>query len=203
MRLCYTVRPVESVNISEAARRLGVSRKTIYRRIDAGELEAVDTPDGKRVLVPPHVERDNLSDFTQHVHTSAHPAHVPAHPGRTPPNKGEGSSPLPSETDINDELRARLERAESRIDRLIDTVSEQNRTIQVQTIRLAQLEGRMIDADTSSLRKENPTDSNRLEHVDQVTEQPRTAPVVAAEPPVTPRRRLTLRDWYRAWRRGL
>ncbi len=178
---------MEWVNISEAARRLGVSRKTVYRRIDAGELEAMDTPDGKRVLVPPHVERDNLSDFTQHMHTPTHTAHVRAQLGRTP---------------LEEELRDRLERAESRIDTLLITVSEQNRTIQAQAIRLAQLEGRMIDADTMSLRKDNSGMSNRLDNSDAVAEQPHTAPVVAAEPPAPRRRPRTLRDWYRAWRRG-
>ncbi len=160
---------MEHVNISEAARRLGVSRKTIYRRIDAGELEAVDTPDGKRVLLPGSgkVERDNLSHFTR-PHTSTHTAHVRAQSKRTP---------------VEEELRDRLERAESRIDTLLVTVSEQNRTIQAQIIRLAQLEGRMIDATAPS-------------------EQPRTAPVVAAEPPAPRRRPRSLRDWYRAWRRG-
>ncbi len=175
-RTCATVRPVEWVNISEAARRLGVSRKTVHRWIAAGELEAVDTPDGKRVLLPGSgkVERDNLSHFTR-PHTSTHTAHVRAQSRRTP---------------LEEELRDRLERAEARIDTLLVTVSEQNHTIQAQIIRLAQLEGRILDHSTPAPTEPTPS------------EQPHTAPVVAAEPPAPPRRYRGLRALYMAWRRG-
>ncbi len=145
---------MEQVNISEASRRLGVSRKTIHRRIDAGELAAVDTPEGRRVLLP-------RQPGTQAHAPEAHPAHVPAHSERTP----------------DADLLARLERAEARVDQLLALVSEQNRTIQGQVIRLAQLEGRMIAAET-----------------------PPERPNPVHEPDTPPRRRRGLRELYRAWR---
>jgi len=122
-----------TVNQSEAARRLGVSRRTVKRRIDAGELPTVDTPDGVHVVLP-----DPAAPTPAHGHAQAD-----AHPMPTPQNVSPARQ---LESELNRELTARLEHAESRIDRLLETVQEQNRTIQAQTIRLAQMEGRMIDA---------------------------------------------------------
>ncbi len=158
---------MDTVTISEAARRLGISRKTVHRRIDAGQLRAVDTPDGRRVVLP-GATLDGHARAPEHT-----PAHVPA--------QDEAQAAHTQ----RDELRARLERAEQRIDQLLDVVQEQNKTIQAQTIRLAQLEGRMLDASTAP--HETPQEP---------TEAPE--PVEVYIPP--PRRRWTLRALYEAWR---
>ncbi len=186
---------MEQVNISEASRRLGVSRKTIHRRIDAGELAAVDTPEGRRVLLP-----------GAHPHTpEAHPAHVPAqsdaqgsaHPRVTPETEGKPGRMVgihmerddPTEDPAYDaiDLQMRLERAEQRIDQLLTIVGEQNRTIQAQTIRLAQLEGRMLDHSSSGAPSDMP----------ETPQEPRQSPPDTQTPL---RRRRGLRDLYRAWR---
>lgn len=132
--------PMPTVSQSEAARRLGVSRRTIKRRIEAGELP---TPDGVHVVLP-----DPDAPIPAHEHAQADAHRVPTS------DYGAGAG-FPSAEDLHtgqnfptrerDDLAARLECAESRIDRLLGIVDEQNRTIQAQTIRLAQLEGRMID----------------------------------------------------------
>ena len=103
-----------TVNQSEAAHLLGIFRRTVRRRIEAGELPSGDTPDGPTVVL------------------EAESAPIP-------------DNGLSAETH-NDDLAARLERAEDRIDRLLGVVDDQNRTIHAQTIRLAQLEHRIIDA---------------------------------------------------------
>ncbi len=189
---------MEQVNISEASRRLGVSRKTIHRRIDTGELQAVDTPEGRRVLLP-------REPGTQAHTPEAHPAHVPAQsdaqdsaqPLRIPETEGKSGRMIGIHMDRDDptedsayaaiDLQVRLERAEQRIDQLLTIVGEQNRTIQAQTIRLAQLEGRMLDHSSSDASSDMP---------DTPPERRETMPEVSTPP----RRRRGLRDLYRAWR---
>jgi len=130
---------MEFVNVSEAARRLGISRKTVHRRIDAGELVAIDTPDGKRVRIGDEAEERT-------------PAHVQAHP-----DAQEGTPPAtpPAGVDLIAELRAdrdawreQAQGLRDTVERLSENVSELNRTLQGQTIRLAQLEGRVLAPET-------------------------------------------------------
>ncbi len=175
---------MDTVTISEAARRLGISRKTVHRRIDAGQLRAVDTPDGRRVVLP-GATLDGHARAPEHT-----PAHVPAQDEAQAAHtqRDELRARLERAEQAHtqrDELRARLERAEQRIDQLLDVVQEQNKTIQAQTIRLAQLEGRMLDASTAP--HETP-------------QKPTGAPEPVAVYIPPPRRRWTLRALYEAWR---
>ncbi len=129
---------MDLVNVSEAARRLGVSRKTVHRRIDAGELVAIDTPDGKRVRI-----RDERTPAQAQAQ-----AHHDAQEG-TPP------AAHPPDADLITELRAdrdawreQAQGLRDTVERLSENVSELNRTLQGQTVRLAQLEGRVLTAQT-------------------------------------------------------
>lgn len=131
---------MELVNVSEAARRLGVSRKTVHRRIDAGELLAIDTPYGKRVRIGDEIEERT-------------PAQAQAHP-----DAQEGTPPAvhPPDADLIAELRAdrdawreQAQGLRDTVERLSENVSELNRTLQGQTVRLAQLEGRVLTAQTA------------------------------------------------------
>jgi TolA-binding protein len=158
-----------TVNQSEAARILGISRRTVKRRIEAGELASVDTPDGPMVVLE---DKPAPTPPTGHAHPDAH--RVPT------PEDVHGA--VNFATRGTDDLAARLERAESRIDRLLETVHAQNQTIQAQTIRLAQLEGRMIDAAPA----ETPAEP----------QEPGKAPDIATA------RTGGLRAWYRRLRRG-
>ncbi len=168
-----------TVNQSEAARLLGVSRRTVKRRIEAGELPS---PDGVHVVLPdpatPTPAHGHAHPDAHHAPTSEQSPNVGSFPRAW--KTGEESAPF------SDDLAARLERAESRIDRLLETVHEQNRTIQAQTIRLAQLEGRMLDAAPAQ------TPAERQEHVIE--------PDMKGDnlSPYTGR----LRAWYMRLRRG-
>ncbi|MDP9352467.1 MAG: excisionase family DNA-binding protein [Chloroflexota bacterium] len=189
---------MEQVNISEASRRLGVSRKTIHRRIDAGELAAVDTPHGRRVLLP---RESGVQAHTPDAHSAHVRAQSDAQGGAHPPpaseTEGKSGRMIGIHMDRDDptedsayaaiDLQVRLERAESRIDHLLTIVGEQNRTIQAQTIRLAQLEGRMLDHSTPDTLSDMP----------EMPPEPRQAPADIHTPP---RRRRGLRELYRVWR---
>jgi excisionase family DNA binding protein len=137
---------MELVNVSEAARRLGVSRKTVHRRIDAGELQAIDTPDGKRIRI------------------GGEDGRTPAHP-----DAQEGTLPAahPADTDLmadRDAWREQAQGLRDTVERLSENVSELNRTLQGQTVRLAQLEGRVLTAQTpqeppeTAIRPDYPCD---------------------------------------------
>jgi excisionase family DNA binding protein len=49
----------ETVTISEAARRLGVTEKTISRRLKSGKLQAVTDEQGKRRVLLPEIGHSN------------------------------------------------------------------------------------------------------------------------------------------------
>ncbi len=166
-----------TVTQSAAARILGVSRRTVKRRIDAGELPTVDTPEGLHVVLD---DDPAPTPPTGHAQGDAH--HVPT--PEVGPGKYEvtGADSAPVTAPLNSDLAARLERAESRIDRLLEVVQEQNRTIQVQTIRLAQIEGRVIDTRAAE------TPAEPREHV--------------VEPDIPAPRRGGLRARYVRWRGG-
>ena len=152
---------MELVNVSEAARRLGVSRKTVHRRIDAGELVAIDTPDGKRVRFGDEAEE----------RTSAH---VQAHPDAQ--GSAQEGTPLaahPADDALIAELRAdrdawreQAQGLRNTVERLSENVSELNRTLQGQTIRLAQLEGRVLAPETSQEPQKpvSATDTTPVRH---------------------------------------
>jgi excisionase family DNA binding protein len=161
-----------TVTQSEAARILGVSRRTVKRRIDAGELPTVDTPDGVHVVLD-----DDPVPTPAHGHAQAD-----AHPMPTPDKVHDLVNFVPTSGHLGHDLTSRLERAESRIDRLLEVVQEQNRTIQAQTIRLAQIEGRVIDTRAAETSAEPPD------------------PVI--EPDIPTPRRDRLRAWYVRWRGG-
>ncbi len=172
----------DRLTIEEAATRLGVSARTVYRRIAAGDLRTVEEAGRQWVIVDatqappetPGMQRlqhaadramfDKLSDSDRHLTDN-----------------------------LSQDLRATIERLEAERDhlrrandkltdtvsKLADNVSELNRTLQGQTIRLAQLEGRVLAPET-----------------------PREQPQASTHADTPPRRRLTLRDRYRRWRRG-
>ena len=186
--------PMPTVNQSEAARILGISRRTVKRRIEAGDLASVDTPEGLHVVLP-----DEPAPTPAHGHAHPDAQGVPTHDDdfRRAADFGTGVN-FPRAEDLHtgvnfptrgdfasartDELATRLERAEGRIDRLLDTVHAQNQTIQAQTIRLAQLEHRMIDAAPS--------------------QTPAEPPEQAAAPDIPAARIGGLRGLYMRWRGG-
>ncbi len=164
------------VTYEEAARILGVSVRTVQRRVRGGQLQA-ETDNGRQwiMLDGPEVQErtplqfpDTVSDTDRHVSDNL-------------------SSPL------EEELRATIARLEAdkedwrtmaatlsdTVSQLTDNVSELNRTLQGQTIRLAQLEGRVLAPET-----------------------PQEQPQASTHADTPPRRGLTLRDRYRRWRQG-
>lgn len=178
-----------TVTVAEAAVLLGISRRTLYRRIEAGEIPAT-TVAGRRLIIL-DAEPDgtvSVTDGTVGTNTVTHSVPETETSVITQGNSAGGTQ---AGTPEYEDLRARLADMERQRDRwmgqaeqLAATVREQNQTIQAQTIRLAQLEGRMIDAST----------------VPQQTPQGPVQPPEPATMAVTPPRRWSLRALYRAWR---
>ncbi len=107
---------------TEAARILGVSRRTISRRIQSGELPTVEVDGARRVVL-------DIPDGAQPAPDAptGTPGHVPA-----------------QEVDIA-QLRARLEAVESERDHLRATVDKLAGTVDRLTISLAQLTGTVVE----------------------------------------------------------
>jgi len=170
----------DRVTIEEAATRLGVSARTVYRRIAAGDLRTVEEAGRQWVLLEdnagpvglPGMERmqyvadramfDKLSDNDRQVADT-----VSLDPRAM-------ITALEAE---RDHLRRANDKLTDTVSKLADNVSELNRTLQGQTIRLAQLEGRVLAPETPR-------------------EQPKAPPVTD----VSPRQISGLRGLYRAWR---
>ncbi len=170
------------MTIEEAATRLGISARTVYRRIAAGSLHTVEEAGRQWVLVEP----TQASPETPGMQRLQHAA------DRAMFDKLSDSGSQVADT-VSQDLRATIARLEAERDhlrrandkltdtvsKLADNVSELNRTLQGQTIRLAQLEGRVLAPET-----------------------PREQPQASTHADTPPPRRLTLRDRYRRWRRG-
>ncbi len=107
---------------TEAARILGVSRRTISRRIQSGELPTVEVDGARRVVL-------DIPDGAQPAPDAptGTPGHVPA-----------------QEVGIA-QLRARLEAVESERDHLRATVDKLAGTVDRLTISLAQLSGTVVE----------------------------------------------------------
>lgn len=84
-----------------------------------------------------------------------------------------------------DYLRGANDKLTDTVSKLADNVSELNRTLQGQTIRLAQLEGRVLSQEATAS-----------------AETPREAPQVQPVTDTPPTRIRGLRGLYRAWRGG-
>ena len=169
-----TIRDIVSdrVTIEEAATRLGVSARTVYRRIAAGDLRTIEQAGRQWVLLEdnagpvglPGMERmqyaadramfDNLSDNDRQVADT-----VPLHVLTMIAN-------LEAE---RDHLRRANDKLTDTVSKLADNVSELNRTLQGQTIRLAQLEGRILSQEATA-----PAETPR--------EAPQAPPVTDAPP---------------------
>ncbi len=168
------------VTYEEAARLLGVSVRTVQRRVRSGQLQAESDGSRQWVLLDyvPKQEREPLSFPDRMSDTDRHVADTVS----------DKMSSL-----VEGELRATIARLEAdrdkwrtmavslsdNVSRLTDNVSELNRTLQGQQLRLLQLEGRVLAPET-----------------------PRAQPQASTHADTPPRRRLTLRDLYRAWRLG-
>lgn len=116
----------QNVSVSEAARVLGVSRRTVDRRIAAGKLRTVDQ-DGARLVV--------LEDTPD-----------PATP-ETPPETD--MSELVA-------VRARLQAVEEERDHLRQTVDKLTGTVDRLTISLAQLSGTIVDQQALDTGQDTP-----------------------------------------------
>ncbi len=114
--------PEQTVSVTEAARILGVSRRTVSRRIAAGQLPTVEVSGARRVVLD-----------------------IPggSEPG-VPSNEGtHGTVPI-LEAD-NSVLRARLAAVEEERDHLRATVDKLAGTVDRLTISLAQLSGTVVE----------------------------------------------------------
>ena len=176
----------DRVTIEEAATRLGVSARTVYRRIAAGDLRTVEQAGRQWVLLEanagpvglPGVDRmqyaadramfDNLSDSDRQMADTV------------PLDVLTMIANLEAE---RDHLRRANDKLTDTVSKLADNVSELNRTLQGQTIRLAQLEGRILSQEATA-----PAETPR--------EAPQAQPVADAPPP----RVRGIRGLYRAWR---
>ncbi len=105
----------QNVSVSEAARVLGVSRRTVDRRIAAGKLRTIDQ-DGARLVV--------LED--------------------TPPPAAPKTLPETDMSELVS-VRARLAAVEEERDHLRQTVDKLTGTVDRLTISLAQLSGTIVD----------------------------------------------------------
>jgi excisionase family DNA binding protein len=137
----------DRVTIEEAATRLGVSARTVYRRIAAGDLRTVEEAGRQWVLLEanagpvglPGMERmqyaadramfDKVSDNDRQV---------------TDTVSLDVLTMIASLEAERDHLRRANDKLTGTVSKLTDYVSELNRTLQGQTIRLAQLEGRVL-----------------------------------------------------------
>ncbi|MDP9380446.1 MAG: excisionase family DNA-binding protein [Chloroflexota bacterium] len=107
---------------TEAARILGVSRRTISRRIQSGELPTVEVDGARRVVL-------DIPDGAQSVPDAPTGMPVP-----TPAQDAEIAA-----------LRAQLAAVESERDHLRATVDKLAGTVDRLTISLAQLSGAVVD----------------------------------------------------------
>ncbi len=158
----------DRLTFEQAATHLGVSVRTVYRRVRSGELQTVNT-DGRQWVVMPEAApppiaptvSDNATDTDRQVTDTV-------------------SQLLNRIADLEadrDRWHDTADRLTDTVSKLSDNVSELTRTVQGQAVMLAQVEGRVLAAET-------------------VADMP-----AAAHTPVTPpRRSWTLRGLYRAWR---
>ena len=183
----------DRVTIEEAATRLGVSARTVYRRIAAGDLRTAEEGGRQWVLLEanagpvglPGVERmkyaadramfDTVSDSDRQMSDTV--------------SQVSDAVSLDLLTMIanleaeRDHLRGANDKLTDTVSKLADNVSELNRTLQGQTIRLAQLEGRVLSSEAAA-----PAETPR--------ETPQAPPDTYAPPPLM----RGLRGFYRAWR---
>ncbi len=114
--------PEQTVSVTEAARILGVSRRTVSRRIAAGELPTVEVNGARRVVLDiPGTSEPGVS-----------------------PSEGTPSAP-PMPTEDMAALRARLAAVEEERDHLRATVDKLAGTVDRLTISLAQLSGTVVE----------------------------------------------------------
>ncbi len=126
--------PSQHVSIAEAARVLGVSRRTIDRRIATGKLKTVEQ-DGARLVV--------LEDT---------------------PDTATPETPPETDMSELVAMRARLQAVEEERDHLRQTVDKLTGTVDRLTISLAQLSGTIVEQqalDTGNERSEPPRPAQR------------------------------------------
>ncbi len=159
------------VTYEEAAQRLGVSVRTVQRRVRGGQLATV-SDNGRQLVVLPG---SPMEDGSQAPHNTNH--------DRAHDHTYEDDVARLMDSRMRD-LEARVADLEGDRDhwrtmaaKLSDTVAEQNRMIAAQFLDRAHAEGRVLAAET-------------------VADMPAPAPATVAPP----RRRWTLRALYEAWR---
>ena len=173
------------LTVQEAARELGVSTRTVERRIRAGELMSVVVGGRRLVVAHPGWDSDTPTDTNrQAVSGLAYGV------GATDTSDRQADNPATDNSDTVSVLKEQLQRSDERAERLMGLLEEQNSTIRdlSQTnrglvVRVAQLEGRVLSQEATA-----------------PAETPREAPQA---PPVTdapPSRIRGLRGLYRAWR---
>ncbi len=171
------------LTVQEAARELGVSTRTVERRIRAGELASVVVGGRRLVVAPDNWASDTPTDTDRQSHRQPE-VHLSPHVGVTDNANRQHDN---SDTDTSDTvsvLREQLAKSDERIDRLMGMLEEHNRTIrelnqtnQGLIVRVAQLEGRVLAAET-----------------------PVHMPAPGHATAAPPRRSWSLRDFYKAWR---
>jgi excisionase family DNA binding protein len=153
-------RVAERVSLQEAAHRLGVSVRTLQRRIRTGEIaaERIPTPRGYRVIV--------LLDAGT----------AESEPASTP-RESDATAVLAEVRAQRDWLQARVEALERTVDRLTVLLN--------QAQQLAQLPQRGNDRDDMSPADDTPT-TRQADTPDRPTEMPRSGPETAEKPPPRP-----------------
>ncbi len=161
------------VTYEEAAQRLGVSVRTVQRRVRDGQLATVSDNGRQLVVLPESVVLTRTSEPEPENETSRRLENV------VPARQSEGDAD-PRIADLEArvaDLEADRDHWRTMAAKLSDTVAEQNRMIAAQFLDRAHAEGRVLAAET-------------------VADMP--APTHTTVAP--PRRSWSLRDAYRAWR---
>ena len=107
----------------------------MHRRIDAGELVSIDTADSNRVRIG---DEDEPTPAPPNAQDSAQEGTPPPDDALIPELCADGDAGWEQAQGLRDT-----------VERLSENMSELNRTLQRQTIRLAQLEGRVLAAETT------------------------------------------------------
>ena len=173
------------LTVQEAARELGVSTRTVERRIRAGELMSVFVG-GRRLVVAHHGwDSDTQTDTNRQAVSELAPG-----VGSTDNSDRQADNPDTDNSDTVSVLKEQLARSDERAERLMGLLEEQNRTIRdlSQTnrglvVRVAQLEGRVLSQEATA-----PAETLR--------EAPQAQPVTDTPSP----HRRGLKGLYRAWR---
>ncbi len=166
----------DRLTIEEAATRLGVSARTVYRRIATGELHTVEESGRQWLLVDLNQEPPGTPGMQRLQHAADRATFdAVTDSSRDVTDKlpsllgGELRSTIAHLEGDRDQSRRIVTTLSENVSRLADNVTELNRTLQGRMIRLAKLKGRILAPQTPETCR-------------------------------PPRRGLNLRERYTAWR---